>query len=343
MAAPMPLPPPVTQATRPPSPKRLSTNPGRNLEVGCTGGGWLRDAHVRSSVVGGTSLSPVASAALTPATTSATCGSTSRSSTAANGIGVSFAVTRTGRASSRSQAASVTRATTSLAKPPARAPSLDDDEPARLLERGNDRVEVERLQRPEIDHLDLDALAGEPASGLQRELNPARVGDHRHIGAHALHVGDADRQRVLLLRDGPETAVVQAPLEEDNGVVVANRRLEEPLRVVGRRGHHDDEPGRVHEPRFEGLRVLRGHADPARDGGSEHERNADLSARHVPPLRRMVRDLIHHEGDEVGDLQLDDGPAADERGADARHRPAPPRRSARRSRAPAHIGRAGRP
>src|SRR5581483_10834385 len=59
-----------------------------------------------------------------PATTSSTCGSTSRSSVEAYGIGVSLAVTRTGAARSASHAASTTRATTSLAKPPARAPSL---------------------------------------------------------------------------------------------------------------------------------------------------------------------------------------------------------------------------
>src|SRR5262249_30196830 len=52
---------------------------------------------------------------LTPVTTSSTCGSTSRSSAVAYGIGVSFAVTRTGAARNESQTSSTRRATTSLA------------------------------------------------------------------------------------------------------------------------------------------------------------------------------------------------------------------------------------
>ena len=76
-----------------------------------------------------------------------------------------------------------------------------------------------------------------------------------------------------------------------------------------------------------------GHPDPARDGAADHERHGHLAARHVAPLGGVVDDLIHRERDEVGDLQLDDRPAADERGADTGARPGPPRRSARRSRA----------
>ena len=149
--------------------------PGRDLEaiVGACAG-WFWCAHALSSIGNGASCSSAASAALTPATTSATWGSTSRSSTAANGIGVSFAVTRTGRERRRCQAASETRATTSLAKPPARAPSLTTTSLPRLLDRADDRVEVERLQRAEIDDLDLDALAGQLTPGLEGELDASR-------------------------------------------------------------------------------------------------------------------------------------------------------------------------
>ena len=77
---------------------------------------------------------------LIPATTSSTCGSTSRSSEAAYGIGVSFAVTRTGAERSASNASS-SDAGDDLAGDAARPRGLgDDDEPAGLAHRLDDRV-----------------------------------------------------------------------------------------------------------------------------------------------------------------------------------------------------------
>jgi hypothetical protein len=70
--------------------------------------------------------------------------------------------------------------------------------------------------------------------------------------------------------------------------------------------------------RIAALGVLRGHPDPARNCAPEDERHGHPAAGHVPPLAGVVDDLVHHEGDEVRDLELDDGPAADQGRSDAR-------------------------
>ena len=71
------------------------------------------------------------------------------------------------------------------------------------------------------------------------------------------------------------------------------------------------------EPGLEALGVLGGHADAVGDRPAQHHRHRDLAAAHVAPLGGVVGDLVHGQRHEVEDLQLDDGPAADERPADA--------------------------
>ena len=106
---------------------------GRDLEDSAVRDGLFRALMFDLRCRNDRSCSPVASAALTPATTSATWGSTSRSSTAANGIGVSFAVTRTG-ARVEQVPGGIGDAGDDLAREAAGPRALaDDDEPARLL------------------------------------------------------------------------------------------------------------------------------------------------------------------------------------------------------------------
>ena len=63
--------------------------------------------------------------------------------------------------------------------------------------------------------------------------------------------------------------------------------------------------------------MLRRHPDPVRDRAADHEGHGHPSAGHVAPFGGVVDDLVHRQGDEVGDLQLDHGTAADDGGADA--------------------------
>ena len=63
--------------------------------------------------------------------------------------------------------------------------------------------------------------------------------------------------------------------------------------------------------------MLRGQLPAGAGGHADDQRDAELSARHVPDRRRVVDDLIERQQAEVDRHHLDDRPHAAERGADA--------------------------
>ncbi len=100
------------------------------------------------------------------------------------------------------------------------------------------------------------------------------------------------------------------------GLLSQQRRAQEPVRVRRVRGNCDLDPGNVHEPRLEALRVLRAHPHPRDDRRPDHERHGELAAGEVVELRGLVEDLIHRDADEVEELDLADGPHARDREPD---------------------------
>src|SRR3989441_6060722 len=62
------------------------------------------------------------------------------------------------------------------------------------------------------------------------------------------------------------------------------------LGVVGRGRRHDDEPGHVHEPRLEALRVLGGEADASALRPADHERHRGpaRSEEHTSELQSLA-------------------------------------------------------
>ena len=93
-------------------------------------------------------------------------------------------------------------------------------------------------------------------------------------------------------------------LEEQHAVVVANRRLHQSLRVLGRRRIHDLETRRVDEAGFRILRVERtaAHVPAAR---SAHDHRA-RQERAIARRRDVVREHVVGVRDEVDELHLDD-------------------------------------
>ena len=105
-------------------------------------------------------------------------------------------------------------------------------------------------------------------------------------------------------------------LEVEHRVVVADRGLDQALRVVRRRRLDDLQARRVGEV---GLRVLRveGAAVHAAAGrAADDERDADAGA--VARLRGEVRDHVEGAGDEVDELHLRDRAQAHHRRPDRR-------------------------
>src|SRR4051812_33198423 len=63
---------------------------------------------------------------------------------------------------------------------------MDDERAARLLDRLQDRIEIERIERAKIEHVRLDATFVREFFGcLQREVGCVAIGDDRKITTFA--------------------------------------------------------------------------------------------------------------------------------------------------------------
>ena len=127
----------------------------------------------------------------------------------------------------------------------------------------------------------------------------------------------ADRNQILLVGHFALDVVEHLAFEKAHRVVVPNRRLEQPLGVVGRAGRDHLDARDVREPGLERLRVLRRQLQRGAVGTAKHDRDVELAARHVEHLRRGIEHLVEREHGEVPRHELDDRTQADHRRADA--------------------------
>jgi hypothetical protein len=122
---------------------------------------------------------------------------------------------------------------------------------------------------------------------------------------------------VLVLGHLAALAVEVLVLDEDDRVVVADRRLQQTLGVGRRRGHGDEQAGHVEEERLEAVRVGGAELVAGALRHADDERYGDLAAEHVADVRGVVDDLVVGEQREVDRHQLDDRAQAGHRRADA--------------------------
>ncbi len=100
---------------------------------------------------------------------------------------------------------------------------VDDDAAPGLLDRGEDGVGVERLDRGDVDDLGRHAPCGEGVGGGERLLGHRAPGDERDIAPFAQREADVERQRLagvvdLLL----ERTVDALGLEEHHRIGIAH-------------------------------------------------------------------------------------------------------------------------
>ena len=105
-------------------------------------------------------------------------------------------------------------------------------------------------------------------------------------------------------------------LEEEHRVRVADRALEEPLGVAGRRRRHDFEPRYVGKGGLDRLRVVEPAVDSGAVGRADDQWAAPGAIRSVAHPRGLAHDLIHRRPDEVGELDLRDRAVAGDARAD---------------------------
>ena len=119
----------------------------------------------------------------------------------------------------------------------------------------------------------------------------------------------AERDGVVVARDiSLDTAIQVLVLQKDNRIVVADRRLQQSLGVVGCGGFNDLEARRVYVGHLRVLGVKRAAAKAASRGGANDQRHGPSPAEAA--LGGKVRDLVERAGHEIRELHFDDRPQA---------------------------------
>ena len=142
--------------------------------------------------------------------------------------------------------------------------------------------------------------------------------DQRDVGAGARHRGAPDRRDVFgVERDRALLLVDDEVLHDEDGVVIADGRLQQPLGVGRVRGRDDLQSGGGGEPALEALRMLRGELVAGAVGRADDQWAAHLAAEHGSDLGCVIDDLVHRDEQEVEGHDLDHRALAEHRGADA--------------------------
>ena len=198
---------------------------------------------------------------------------------------------------------------------------LDDHAAIGLLDGLEDGVEIQRAERPRVDHLGLGAvLVRERLCGALGDVDHPQEPDDRDVAALAQDrsLTEVDERPVAVaigVGDLAASAVERLVLDEDHRVVVADRRLQKAL-AVGRRGRAGDEQaGDVQEHRLEAVGVSWAQLVAAAARHPNHDWDAHLAIEHVRDRRHVVDDLVHREQREVHGHDLHDRPQPRHRGA----------------------------
>lgn len=193
-----------------------------------------------------------------------------------------------------------------------RVTHLDGHETVGLLDGLDDRLEVERLDGAQVEHLHLDAVLLLEALGRDQALaDTARGGDNGQVLADALDLGLTERNdKVVLLRGlahGEGLAVHELVLEDDDGVGVADGGFEQTLGVLGGPRGDDLQTGDGTVPAAEILGVLGGDTGSETVGAAEGDVAGLDTTGHVEGLGTGVDNLIDslHGKVEGHELALD--------------------------------------
>jgi len=97
-------------------------------------------------------------------------------------------------------------------------------------------------------------------------------------------------------------------LQENHGIVIANRRFHQSLGIRRCRGQSDLQSGRPHDQVVRAIRVLSSPSGGKSITRLENNRNFDVTSGHVAQAWRFVDHLIEGNEHEFTHPQLDDRP-----------------------------------
>ncbi len=186
---------------------------------------------------------------------------------------------------------------------------MHGQQPPRLGDRGQHRLHVQRHDAAQVHHLDIKPVLGlELFGGFQRLQQAVGEGDQGQVLALALDVGLADGDSVFLFGFGHIAArkVEHLVLQEEHGVLVADRGEQQPLGVIrgGGDGHLD--AGELGKGALDAGAVLRAVTLAAAVLAANDHGHVHQPAGHVAHARALVEDLVGADQEKVHVHQLDD-------------------------------------
>ncbi|KAI6775058.1 hypothetical protein HG530_001816 [Fusarium avenaceum] len=158
-------------------------------------------------------------------------------------------------------------------------------------------LNIKRLDRSQVDDLDLDAvLLLEVLGGNKRLANSAAQGDDGQVLARSLNLGlsEGNNEIILLGSFGHREALAvhQLVLENTDGVGVTDSGLQETLGILSAPGGDNLETGNAAVPGREILGVLSTDTSSETVGTTEGDVTRLDTTRHVEGLGGGVDDLI---------------------------------------------------
>ena len=194
---------------------------------------------------------------------------------------------------------------------------MDDDEPAGLVHRRGERIDVQRAHRAQVDDLERASFVGSDRRGIEAGLDHRPIAGERQVTplSHGAGREEVERRGHLEV-DLALLVIAPLGLVEDHRVVGLDGLLDHPV-GVGRVGAEDDlEPERVGEVGLIGLAVMLDRADASTHGDAHDDGHLDLAVRARVQLGELGDDLVEGGIDEAVELDLHDRPIAPQGHAD---------------------------
>src|ERR1700722_3266878 len=183
------------------------------------------------------------------------------------------------------------------------------EQAARLGDRTENGLSVERHKRAHVNHLCIDAMlalqylrSGKHARHHQREC------DNRAVAAWPKDLCGSKPVDDLTVRHLALDRVERLVFVKNHRIGIAHRRCHQPDDVHRRRRRDDFHAWDHHRPVLDRLRMLRAETNAAAVAGADHKWAGELTVRHVPKLRHFIRHVVEAHGEEVREHDLRDRP-----------------------------------
>ncbi len=179
-----------------------------------------------------------------------------------------------------------------------------------------ERVDIQRFERPKVYDFCVDPVPFKVGGGLQRQQQHFRVRRDGDVLAFPFDFRLSDRDRKFSFLHVAFGSIEQLGFDEDDRVVVANGRFQQPFGILRSSRGNDFQAGHMAEPGFQALGMLGGQLVGRAAGAANDHGYRQLPAGHVADFGGVVDDLIQCQYAEVKGHQFDDRPQAGHSSAD---------------------------